>query len=583
MASSGFQHYYNLLALDSSSYLIHYDFNESGNVIPSTQGANPSGSGVLVGGIGGFFGVSGSGAFTNQSVQISNASGMPSDSWTHFFIYQRTGSTGGILFSSMNGTNPSGYTIGVTDNNRLYFENYPNGAPQILISSMMYGEKNAVAVSRSRNLLSFYYYDFNINTAVGEGFSIAPYVEAYQQASIGAGQSLPSYIPNSQFKGYIDEYVYISEAFDSSTINILFSGFYSEYIDYPLTTGTSGYYTVTGYDYLFTGITGVTGYSTTQVQSGTDIFGDPVFVYTTTPLTGYVLSGQITVPLSGYISYPITGAQSGYLLVDSNFGNNGFGMNCITYLQPVPTGVSYLNLFSNYTSGLINLQASFDRISELFELQSRYSGQLGLFANGLAQAENLNYTVSGFEIEGSYSGYNEIMYDALVINNEYVPITYVISGWSEAISVPSPNNKLFFFNGSLLIQGIDYQSSGGVFSWIVSRSYPVYTALETEGGFTLVTESFCGPEIDIELSPLNPVTGILLAYTIPTDSQNWTGQTFTSLPYFQRNTSQLFSSGYRQEIGATYLENSAIDLLKGSGLFETNLAAVYNDEGTYWE
>ena len=583
MASTGFQYYWNLLGLDSGSYKVHYDFNQSGVLIPSTQGASPLYSGSFLGSSSGFFKTSGSGYFSNQQINISNATGMPNSAWTHFFIYERTGSAQGILFTSMNSGNPSGYTIGISDNNKLYFENYFNQVPQVKMSTQTFGRKNAVAVVRSNNILTFHYYDYNINSIASQSYNLPVYAENYSLATLGGGNSLPSYLPNAQFSGYLDEYVYVSQALTPSNISVLFSGFYSQYINYPQTTGSSGYYAITGYSYQFTGVTGVTGYNISTSITGYDVFGDPIFSTTSTPLTGYIISGEVQTPLSGYIPYTVTGAQSGYVSVDKNFGLY-FGLDTITYLEPV-SKVSYLTLFSNYTSGLLNLTANYDRISTLFDVNINYTGnQLALYSDGAAQVENLNYNLSGFGISGVYDASDSMIYDALVLDNEWINIPAVASGQIENLSLSSPNNKLVFFNGEFLIQGIYYMNSGGKFSWLdtsfLSGNAFTNENIDTESFFDLMTEN------NINLVTENipsGVVGILSAYTLPATASGYTGVSFYNLPTFQRNSSQLFVSGFRQQIGQTYVENSSMDLLKGSGLFENSLSSVYDDDAEYWE
>lgn len=562
MALTGFSYYWQKLGLDTSSYLVHYDFANSGITVPSTQSAQTQYSGILSGVAPNFWSVSGSGHFGSGAVAISHASGLVSDFWTHFFIYEKTDAHAGILFSSLQGY--SGYAIGVTDNNSLFFESYGQLGPNVQVSSEIYGQKNAVAVVKAGNVLSFHNYNFDTKSLISESFTIPAFIKASNQASIGGIINPPSYIRNDAFHGYIDDYVYVTEAITSTNLLSLFSGFYSEYTVTAPIVAYSGYTGILGYTYTFSGVTGIVGWNTQQTINGTDPFGDPIYSIVQVPQTGYLWTGLLQTPITGWIQIPITGQASGNLRVDNNYGLVGFGLNEISYLRSISSDdYSSLNVFASSQGISLNNVAVYDKIHNAFQLDGPYADQIvQLYCNGIYQqfsgyGVTGNAFISGYVLSGDYfmQGYfvnstgayistDTIIFDVLSGNRSAVANSSYNSGSSLPISLSTPKN--IFLNGLKLLSGVDFDNRAG-FAWLHNAEGQVVT-------------------VDI--------TGAYASYI---------GTQFGILPLFQRDTTQLFLNGQRQLKDYDYVENSALDLIGNSGLFETDLVSIYNNVNTFLE
>lgn len=139
---SGFLYYFDLLGLDRDSLRVHYRFDEnSGILIPNDAPSFPQLSGELSS-VGDFYSKAGSGFFTGQSITVQNATGLPSEFWSHIFVFERTGAGRHVLFDSlMSGDITSGYVLGVNDGNKLYFDSYDQNGPVSKTSSVVLGKR----------------------------------------------------------------------------------------------------------------------------------------------------------------------------------------------------------------------------------------------------------------------------------------------------------------------------------------------------------------------------------------------------------------------------------------------------------
>lgn len=562
MASTGFYNYFQKAGLNSGVYNIHFSFNDTGigGVISSAPQTVGNYTAVLSS-IGNFFSSSGSGNFTGQTLSIQNASGLNTASWSQLFIFERATKKGGYLFDSIQaGAITSGYRIGINDNNKLFFEYYTNQGYTSRTSNVMYGAKNAVAVVKNANAINFACYDFNTQSFNSDAFLVNnTYLLPSSTAVIGAGLS-----------GYIDEYVYISQTLSPVVLSQLFSGFYSSI--QTVTGNVSGFQTneITGYLNQITGTTGITGYQISQTSSGLDPFGDPIYTYTQTPITGYFTSGLNVIPLTGLVNHYITGDPFQTYAIDFNFVS-GFGLDEVSYKRSIyPTDYSYLKTVSNTGNSSFNRIADYDSVKGQFELDSVYlPNQVSIFINGISQINSGysvtgnfysngvvvsgDYMLTGFLVNstGFYLPSDTLIFDVASETQQRVFSTGAISGISELITINK--NQLIFLNGVLLVSGVDYVSDGG-------------------GNFKWNSNLF------------NGASGSLFAFTYSYGNYSeYVGTPImTGINRFSRNTSQFYLNGQRQLFGKDYLENSSIDLIGQSGIFDVSSSTIYNNDGLFF-
>lgn len=572
MIHSGFLYYYDLLGLDRDSLRLHYRFDETSGVnIPNDAPNFPQMSGTLSS-VGNFYNKSGSGLFTGQTLTIQNSTGLPSDFWSHIFVFERTGGGKGVIFDSlMQNDIVSGYLIGINDANKLYFESYDQNGPMSKTSSIMLGKKNMVAVVRANNLLTFYCFDFNNDDILSENHSLnGTYVLPASKGVIGRNVSSPSYVQTGRFDGYIDEYVFLQEGITPSTFRYLVSGLCSDYIvstgDITLISGVE----ITGYATGITGVTGVTGFENQVTGSGIDPFGTGEYelFWGTVPLTGYIVSGYGITALTGTVVRSVTGDPFTSVVLRSGYVRD-FNLDEVSYIRQVDIDdISLLNIYPFWSTQL-NLQAGYDFVLGQFQLDSIYeTSQIEVYLNGIAQldtgfAVTGNFYGSGVVLSGDYRldgfyldttgffGENDIiLYDRISGARQRVYVTGAQSGATESLT---PTGQFIYFNGQLMLSGIDYSTGvSGLYRWTTSK--------------------------------YDGVTGALITFPIIPVNESITGELLDALTgIVPRRNSQLFLNGQRQLINKDYIENSAFDLINQSGIFETSLTLLYNDDENFFE
>lgn len=565
--NTGFRQNYDLLGFDTGSYSVHFSFDISGQN-PISNNSNYSGLSGRLSSVGSFYSTPQSGYFTGQIITVS---GVPTgDYWTHIFINKRLTPSGGVLFDSFasGGGIFSGYQIGFNDNNRLYLESYDNFGPVVYTSNLILAKQNCLAVSRSNNAISFFAYDFNNDLLLSDVHIInGNYLLPSNKFIIGGKSGEPSHVVGRNYVGYLDEYVYISDAIIPSYLKNLMSGFvsYSQYSVGSI-SGISGI-EVTGFSFVPTGLTGILGYTNTAVSSGLDDFGDFYTVYSQVPITGYLTSGTKVVSLTGLVVDYVTGASGKTFIIDSGYIES-FKYDEVSYLRNID--IYDTSNFIKFQSGKRNVNnlATFDLVNGNFELnESLNDSGVQIYLNGIGQ-NNVGYAVTGniynvgVTISGDYYldefsvqstgiyDYKDIMvYDVISGVKQRVFVTGMgVSGQKENVNLTS--NSLAFLNGVLLTSGYQYIKSGADFIW-------------SSNLLSGVTGAISVFELD---KPYIRSTGTI----------NFTGE-------FPRRASMLYLNGQRQLIDTNYIENSTIDLIGQSGIFDLSVELVYNNNELFWE
>lgn len=568
---SGFLYYYDLLGLDRDSLRVHYRFDENlGTHIPNDAPNFPQLSGSLSS-VGDFYSVNGSGFFTGQKITVQNATGLPSDFWSHIFIFEKTGAGANVLFDSLVSNDiTSGYAIGINDGNKLYFDSYDQNGPVCKTSSIILGKKNLVAVVRANNLLTFYCFDFNNDTILSDSFSInGDYMPPAAKGIIGGTENPPKYLQNGIYQGYIDEYVFIQEGITPSTFRYLVSGLCSEYAiisgDVLALTGIE----VTGYATGVTGVTGVTGYINQVTGSGIDPFGTGNYelYWGTVAQTGYLATGYSITALTGETVRYVTGDPTIEITLRSEFIRN-FNLDEVSYLRKIDLNdISLLSIYPIF-GPTINLEAGYDTVLGQFQLDSIYdTSEIEVYLNGIAQLDtgfavtgnfygsgvvlSGDYRLDGFYLDatGFFGGDDVIIYDRIAGGRQRVALTGIQSGQTEALY---PTGQFIYYNGQLLLSGLDYVAdSSGLFTWHTDK--------------------------------WNGETGALITFPTMPYIERVTGELLYLTGVVPRRNSQLFLNGQRQQLNKDYIENSAFDLIGQSGIFETSLSLLYNDDDSFFE
>ncbi len=569
--NEGFLYYYDLLGLPRESLKLHYRFDDVSGVAIANNAPNfPQISGRLSS-IGNFFNKSGSGFFTGQSIFVNNATGLPAEFWSHLFIFEKTGSGRGIFFDSlMSNTITSGYVIGINDANKLYFESYDQNGPMSKTSSIVLGKKNIVSVVKTNNLLTFYSFDFNNDEILSDNHSVnGNFILSSSKGIIGRTSGTPNYIQNGNFLGYLDEYVYIQDGITPSTFRYLVSGLCSDYV---LNSGDITYITgieVTGIATGVTGVTGVTGYSNVITGSGLDPFstGDYELYWGVTGLTGYIVSGYKIDLLTGNVVRSFTGDPIPVVSGRTNYMKD-FVLDEISYLRKIDTNDTSLWSSFPFFGPKLNLQAGYDFVIGQFQLDNNYhTDDLEVYLNGIAQMDagysvtgnfygsgvvlSGDYKLDGFYLEstGIFAQDDTILYDLISGVKQRIILTGIFSGQIETFA---PTGQLIYYNGVLQYSGLQYTTGiSGYFKWKTNQ----YSG---ESGVLTVFPS---------LPFLESRTGVMPVLS---------GQ----LP---RRNSHLFLNGQRQRLNTDYIENSSLDLIKQSGIFEISLDSIYNAEEDFFE
>lgn len=568
--NSGLIFYYNLLGLDLNDLLLDFQFPSGNSVISNGAPNFPQFSGALSS-VGNFYNNSGYGNFTGQSLTIQNWSGT-SSYYSHVFITNRSGIGEGILFDSLTtGSVYSGFSLGFNAANQLYVQSYDQNGPFCYCAKMILGKQNLCAVVFSNNTINFYSYDFNNSSFLTDGKAInGQYFLQSSKAVIGnTGISAPSFIEKTPFSGLIQEYIIIQEALTPSSLRYLCSGLASTY---NYNSGiVSGFYSneITGFTNGITGTTGITGYANIVTGTILDPFGTGNFInlYTTSGITGYFVSGLNITPLTGLVESFLTGDPTSGISLNPSF-ISGFYLDEITFLEKIgPNDISVANLYPMAQGGQLNLEANYNLVNGQFQLNNVYTEpQIEIYLNGISQVNSGyavtgnfynnqiiisgDYILSGFYLDstGFYGPTDELIYDLFSGQKQRIAITNAVSGHSESLSLSGSN--LVFFNGQLLISGLNYSVSGGNFIWATN----VYSG----------------------------ASGALNTYSIP-NADYYTGQFLNITGKIFRGNSQIYYNGQRQLINYNYLENSSIDLIFQSGVFDNTLTSIYPDDGLFFQ
>ena len=527
MKESGINYFLNNLEILPPS--VFYTFEDgAGSKISSVSSGNSMFSGQLSS-VGSFWSIPGSGFLHGNNVTISNGTGLNSTTFTHIISYEKTSTGSSILFDTSN-YSKSGYVIGLTDSNKLYFQTYNNNINQPIVSANYnnLGTKNLIFLSYTTNYVEMGYYNYNSQQFETESFNNNYSLVPSNFATLG-----------SLYTGYLDYYLYFNNFYGLNVLNELASGFYNTPtgLGYIINTITST--GITGYQSINYVQTGITGYATSPATF--DGVGDFTGLFPLTSavvnLTGIIQSGLVLSGVVGIKTINITGG-----LIELFYTNTG-----------------YVQSFGMDDVNFRNTTCSTDII--------KLSTSLIPFDN------NYNFTLSPV-----HSGYN--ISNVAPINITTNNICLYDNGLSQYISGWYISNNLLFINGSNLTDNVffDIGSPGNTGNLISFTGQQIFL-----NGLNLISgRDFITTAGIISLINNNP-TGIIFEYPIISTSITGNNNIKYAGNRFSRNSSLIYVNGLRQLNEYDYVEGSSFDILIKNNYNQSNNDIIYDDDNLFWD
>lgn len=489
MNISDFRRILTLNSINTGNWKIYYDFSKiSGDAIVINElynsGIQYSGGcvysqynpGFIVGlNSGAFNDYAGSGFFSGNSIlRVSDY--LNEDAWTMFLTYKNTGceidrTKSTILVSNQtNITDSSGFCFGFNGANKFFIE-YNDAFGKNTYTSN-HGGKNGTCISLSKILNNFELsvHDFGNSENTLENFQLSNYANSNIYF---LGNTYNNDINYTGFKGYMDDFVYLSGYIGFSQRNSLAGGIFCKNI-VPASTQTI----ITGYNKISSGIfsqntvvgTGITGYQSYVIGSIPTKAGGSIQICGLSGVTGLVYDTVIK-----FITGSVTGAKRITISVPEsiNYDFNklqDFTNNRLKLLYTIDSQDSVE--INTYTGFLDNYKqvTQYDDILQQFVLGLDATGQsINLFNNGVLQISGLN--ISGNVISGNYSLSGKRYIDSDLFFNEFddkvvyfnitqTPQIIQFTGTGISYTLNNNLNNSMYLNGQKLISGFNYTING---------------------------------------------------------------------------------------------------------------------------
>lgn len=623
---SSIKYFMNLLPGRANSSLLSYMSFDSGNnqFIKNTSGKKDSNNndlitGIILPNVNNFWQVSGAACFENNYVKILNNNNLFNFSdFTFVSIIENTGSvSGATLFSTVQtGSKFSyddfgveyeeiflkGWELGLTSNNKLYFEYKDNNGIKNIVTKETLPDKAPIFFQIDFKNLTFGYYDYFSNTLkINSHFIQDEYIFNPNSLYIGFNpESSGLYNFNKPFLGKMEQLLLFSPSIYQYELENIFSGFVSSYDsgsyffnEYDV-SGVTGFTTgVDGEEIPLIGkIVVITGYTTGIIGTVTELTGiETVFTGMYEDDFGNIAEGFADVFLSGTFEQtgliPLSGfltrRESGVTPESINININEiyqYGRNAINLLSKIDNDDFIdIEIFTGNKFNLKynkNLNAYFDRVNGTFIFDNvRFDGENKdyiVFANGqllnsgsgqrvgsvyqpTSYIINEDYTeLSRGEIlcQNDFNISDNILGDfisgGLIVIDEFIPFHQNLAS---VIGYPNLqfNQYNIFINGQKLCSGEHYTISNNV----------VY--------FNINSALFSGISGRLSLVNLNydlKITGSDRNLFLP------------SHKYFE-NYSQVYKNGLRQQNMGDYIEISRLNILTGKAIFDTKSNLIYNN------
>ncbi len=530
MKQTGINYFYNQIAGTTDAMQVFYTFDDNAGSIIHNNTSGISGYSGILSSVGNFWSIPNTGNCTGQNIRITDASGLFSNNWTKTFVTKKVNTKDVILFSNLTGQ--SGYSIGLNNANKLYFQTINDNIPYIYTSQNTISSQNVLTVSKVNNNIQFGYYDLTKQKIEYESFGFN-----YSVARSDNWILAPSYT------GYLDYFIYFNQNIGFNALQSIYSGFFytptgvSDIVQFITTTG------ITGYQSGLLTQTGITGFVSIASGGGGTGFYTGLFPNSgvSVPLTGILSQTFFSSGLSGSSTSGVIVGQTVTYLYNSGYAQL-FGMEKIVNFFPL-TGTDIIDYSNNRTPSLPNFNLTAGFLTSGYLLNSLYNTvKLNPYLNGLYN-DTGDFTVkTGIMYISGGSLYDVMTFDIVTgtkntfnyLGNGTTPITY--------------SGQEIYLNGLELISGKDFIASG--------------TTIRLIGDNTGITG-----KLDENGLILNHITGNFTFYT--------------GIP-FSRYSSRYFINGLKQQINSDYFEGAIVDLLSGNTYNYFNNINVYDNNGNFW-
>ncbi len=439
----------------------------------------------------------------NDFIRVGNTLDFPD--WTVFLNFVPSGKITGVsrvLLSSMESVNQqSGFILGITDSDRLFFEyvdstNASGSCRRVLTHNEELGKKNLISISKDATYktLTIAIHDLADHDTRSKTYLINGYNDS-NVLYIGGFTNSGNNSAYTGLPGYLCDFLLLSGASTSVQLDVISKAFFTTgylpsmqvpiAIYYPIVTGASFAAMVVS--------TGVTGSGLSQI-SIPDKDGSPITVYDFALQYGNI-SGTGIIYLSGTSSgvrLSYSGQPEIFYYEDSYIKQ--YAEENIVFMDYSITNTDIVQIysFSDKWIDKISVIPQPFNLNDFYILDSFGTGATVLvFNDGLLQVDGINYTLnSGKILSNGYSAYhstyNFLMYDEITGSI----ITSGWTGWSGQKTIggdpTSGSSRDVFLNGQKLISGIDYISSGGT-SLVLTGTQNAQTVVWASGIFAFAT------------------------------------------------------------------------------------------------
>ena len=404
------------------------------------------------------------------------------ENWTAFLNYralepcalQSGKNVGQVLLTSMiGGVNTSGFTLGINESNRTFFECQQNDIPLIYTLNQELGQHSIVSLSKNGDDYSLGYHNYGLSENKYFEFSPTGITTNNEWFLGGFFSGVTNY---SGLSGHYDDVLLFSKGLSNLEKEALIPAFFTTGItEATLSSGTEVKSPISSVLYNTGAIigTGVTGYSyQTGILVG-QLSGDPIHLVCPVEMTGNVIgkalefvtgdpqlvSIEVNEPEEIHYdcSYLLKYNRPNFMYYDEIDGSDFFevyGFDC----PPLPSE--------------INQRLQPNPILSTYDLPIDYTGQnVNIYLNGVLQQSGFDYTTVGTRLffTTGFAVSDNILYDQITGQ----PAAQIVTGsptgqWTLTDSLYE--NKDIFTNGIKLVSGLDYSGDGSNV-WIIDSSY----------------------------------------------------------------------------------------------------------------
>jgi hypothetical protein len=514
-----------------------------------------------------------------------------------FFVYEKSGIGNGVIFSNISsgvgGDVCSGFSIGLTKANKLFFEYYDNYIKKPVSFSFpeIIGDKNLVNLNIGQNSCSINVFDKNLDeTFFNSSYFYYPGGPPEHSSNCflgGVSDISPAFCEKSNFTGWLDSVGLSREPFSEGVFSCFCSGFFHD-VDYFENSEQIEIEQVTGYEeggvLLYSG---VTGYETVFSDEIEDDFGNVYSGFQTTELSGEIY-GTGLIPLVGIVivDAPTTsGFQVGintgkFDSIGFNGANSliGYDQEDVYSIVSSSGGTFSEEIEDDFFFSLSNQELQFDRVKRKFVVDRDYlktDGDVLLYINGVFQKSGTvtGNKFAGFEISsgdffssggfiyssGLYSEFDKCMADYL--NSGFLSLNILenfshISGTGTRFfaSIDYQSNNSVYFNGQKLNLDIDFTGFAG--NYLFLNSYSL----------------FDGATGDL----------IIVSKKQGTAEKNSIGA-FVSLDRkISERKCEFYLNGVRQELGEEFVLTSKYDFLTGKSSKNNYNSVLFNNDERFF-